>query len=408
MTSTRTRSRFDADELRLDGQDKVRGRTQYAADVRAGDALWAAFSESPFAHATIRATDVSAALRVPGVRAVITAADIGRRRFGRRLCDWPILADGRVRFIGDRVAAVAAETRDAAEEAARAIVVEYDALPAVFGHAAALAADAPVLHPERDSYAYLGRRPGLPPGTHPNVYAIESLRRGAEPESIFAGAARVFEHTFTIGRQHAGYIEPRATLVWIDAAGIVHLSSPNKGPYAFRTHFAHAVGLPEEQVVLEPVAIGGDFGGKGLTVDELPCYYLARATGRPVRYTSTSTEELRRGPTRHAATITLRTAVDSDGRILAHHSDVRYDGGAYAATKPIPNLLPGNAYGSIPYYVPNVRLDITGFYSECAARRARARARRTTDVFGLGGAPRPHRARTRQRSGRRPLAQSRR
>jgi CO/xanthine dehydrogenase Mo-binding subunit len=123
------------------------------------------------------------------------------------------------------------------------------------------------------------------------------------------------------------------------------------------------VGLPEEQVVIEPVAIGSDFGGKGLTVDELPCYFLSRATGRPVRYTSTSTEELRRGPTRHAATVTLRSVVDADGRLLAHHSDVRYDGGAYAATKPIPNLLPGNAYGSIPYRVPNVRLDITGVYT---------------------------------------------
>lgn len=360
---TRTGARFATDEIRIDGVDKVCGRTRYAADIPADRALWAAFTESPYPHAAIRAIDVSAARAMPGVHAVLTAADIGERRFGRRLCDWPILASGRVRFIGDRVAAVAAETRAAAETAARAIVVEYDELPPVLDVTQALAADAPILHPEHDAYAYFGKREPRASGMHPNVYAVETIQRGEQPEAIFAAGAHVFTHTFTFGRQHAGYIEPRATLVWIDAAGIVHLSSPNKGPYAFRAHFAHAVGLPEEQIVLEPVAIGGDFGGKGLTVDELPCYFLARETGRPVRYTSTSSEELRRGPTRHAATVTLTTATDATGMMLAHHSDVRYDGGAYAATKPIPNLLPGNAYGAIPYRIANVRLDISGVYT---------------------------------------------
>jgi carbon-monoxide dehydrogenase large subunit len=360
---TRASARFAGDEIRIDGVDKVCGQTRYAADVPAERALWAAFVESPYPHATIRAIDVSAARAIPGVHAVLTAADIGERRFGRRLCDWPILAESRVRFIGDRVAAVAAETPTAAEAAARAIVVEYDELPAVLDVAEALSADAPILHPEHDTYTYFGTREPRAPGMHPNVYGVETIERGEQPETIFATAAHIFTHTFTFGRQHAGYIEPRATLVWIDAAGIVHLSSPNKGPYAFRAHFAHAVGLPEEQIVLEPVAIGGDFGGKGLTVDELPCYFLARATGRPVRYTSTSSEELRRGPTRHAATLTLTTAIDATGLMLAHHSEVRYNGGAYAATKPIPNLLPGNAYGAIPYRVPNVRLDISGVYT---------------------------------------------
>ena len=359
----RTHTLFANNEIRIDGVEKVSGRTHYAADVPADDTLWAAFTESPFAHATIRSIDVSAAYAVSGVVAVLTAADIEHRRFGRRLCDWPILAWETVRFIGDRVAAVAAETREAAAEGARAIAVEYDELPAIFSVASALDDDAPVLHADRDAYDYLGKRRPLPAGTHPNVYGCESIVLGDATELVFEHAAHVFRHTLTLGRQHAGYIEPRATLVWIDAAGIVHLSSPNKGPYQFRTHFAHAVGLPEEHVLIEPVAIGGDFGGKGLTVDELPCYFLARATGRPVRYTSTSAEELRRGPTRHAATVTLRTAVDADGTMLAHQSVVYYDGGAYAGTKPIPNLLPGNAYGSIPYHVPHVRLDIYGVYT---------------------------------------------
>jgi CO/xanthine dehydrogenase Mo-binding subunit len=336
----------------------------YAADVRADGALWAAFAESPHPHATIRAIDVRPACAIPGVRAVLVADDIGHARFGRQLCDWPILASGTVRFIGDRVAAVAAETREAAEEAARAVLVTYDELPAVFTAGDALAAGAPVLHPLRDAYDFIGTHHLEPaPRTHANVYGALTLRHDDEGlEAAFASAHRVFEHAFQTPRQLAGFIEPRATLVWIDA-GIVHVSSPNKGPYAFRRHFAHAAGLREEQVVIEPVAIGGDFGGKGLTVDELPCYYLARATNRPVRYVATYAEELRRGPTRHETTLTLRSAVDAHGKLLAHYSNVVYNGGAYAATKPIPTLLPGNAYGSIPYHVPHVRLDISGVYT---------------------------------------------
>lgn len=354
---------FAADEYRIDGRDKVSGRTIYAADISRTGALWAAFVESPYAHAAVRSIDVRAARAIDGVRAVLTAADIGHRRFGRQLCDWPILASDTVRFIGDRVAAVAAETREAAEEAARAVIVTYDALPAVLDAAAALRADAPVLHPDAAAYDYLGPHGERVPHDHPNVYGSMQIRRNdAELEAIFARAHRVFEHSFETPRQLAGFVEPRATLVWIDG-DIVHVHSPNKGPYAFRRHFAHAAGIPETQVVIEPVAIGGDFGGKGLTVDELPCYFLARATGRPVRYIATYAEELRRGATRHRTSLTLRSAVDPTGALLAHTSTVIYDGGAYAATKPIPTLLPGNAYGAIPYRVPHVRLDIFGVYT---------------------------------------------
>jgi CO/xanthine dehydrogenase Mo-binding subunit len=300
---------------------------------------------------------------VVGVRAVLTAAEIGCRRFGRALCDWPVLASGTVRFIGDRVAAVAAETREAAEEAARMVVVSYEQLPAVFDVEAALRPDAPALHPDWESYDYIAQHDEREPHAHPNVYGVKTTQKGdAALDAIFARAFRVFEHRFETPRQLAGFIEPRATLVWIEN-DVVHIHSPNKGPYAFRRHFAHAAGIPEEQVVIEPVSIGGDFGGKGLTVDELPCYFLARETGRPVRYTATYAEELRRGATRHRTSLTLRSAVAADGTFLAHASTVIYDGGAYAATKPIPTLLPGNSYGSIPYRVPHARLDCLGVYT---------------------------------------------
>src|SRR6185437_852369 len=120
-----------AGERRIDGEAKVSGRMRYTADHRREHALWAAFIGSPHARAKVRRVDVSAAAAMPGVRAIITGADVGDRRIGRQLLDWPILAGDEVRFIGDRIAAVAAESREEAEGAARAIRVDYDVLPAI-------------------------------------------------------------------------------------------------------------------------------------------------------------------------------------------------------------------------------------------------------------------------------------
>src|SRR5262249_22930980 len=139
-------------ERRIDGRDKVSGRMQYTADVKRPGMLWAAFTTSPHAFATIRSIDVSAARAVPGVRAVLTGEDIRRPRLGRQLHDWPVLAWDRVLMIGDRVAAIAADTREAAEEAARAVVVRYEEHTPLLDPLQALSPDAPLLHPERDSY----------------------------------------------------------------------------------------------------------------------------------------------------------------------------------------------------------------------------------------------------------------
>ena len=117
---------FADNEIRVEGHDKVSGRMKYTADVQQPNMLWAAFATSPFAHAKIRRIDSAAARAVDGERAALTAADIGQRMFGRQLYDWPVLTWDKVRLIGDRVAAVAAETREAAETAARLIAVEYE------------------------------------------------------------------------------------------------------------------------------------------------------------------------------------------------------------------------------------------------------------------------------------------
>ena len=344
--------RLAESEYRVDGSDKVSGQAKFVADFALEGMLWAAFLTAPVAHARIAAIDTAAARAIPGVRAVLTGADIGERHLGRILFDWPILAFEKVRFIGDNVAAVAAETPEIAEAALAAIAVRYEELPPLFDPDASIAS-ATLIHERPERYAYRGR--ARPPVPHPNMQGYELVLHG-DVASGFAGAAHVFEHTFTTPRYFAGYIEPRATLVWIDAAGLVHVRSTNKSPFELRDQLALATGVDRDAIVIEPAYIGGDFGSKGLSIEEFPCYYLARATGRPVKYVRRYADDVRATVVRHAAKITLRSGVDADGRFVAFDARLLYDGGAYAAGKPIPLLIPGGRVKT-PYVFSNARIE---------------------------------------------------
>src|SRR5579875_3533224 len=329
---------LERDEIRVEGREKVSGQARYAADFTMEGMLWAAFLTSPVPHAKIVRIDATKAKEYPGVVAVLTGRDIGERRLGRVLFDWPVLAYEKVRFIGDYVAAVAAQTREAAQEATRLIEVEYEELPAIF-------------HPE--GYAYNGKQ--RPPVPHRNMQGYKVVAHG-DVAAGFAQAARIFEHTFTTPRYFAGYIEPRATLVWIDGDDVVHVITTNKSPYGLRQQIAICTGLPPEKIVVEPAFIGGDFGSKGLSVEEFQCYYLARATGRPVKYVRTYPEDIQSTNVRHASKITLRTGVDHDGKFVAFEARLLFDGGAYAAGKPIPDLIPGLPMKT-PYNFRNSRIE---------------------------------------------------
>lgn len=357
-TLRRGRALLETNERRVDAE-KVSGAAKFAADFYLPEMLWAAFATSPFAHARIAAIDVCGAKAMPGVRAVLTGTDIGDRRFGRRLFDRPVLAVDRVLFIGDYVAAVAAETREQAQAAAAAIAVEYEELPAIFEPDEALAAGAPVLHEHPERYYYAG---GTRTSTsHPNVQGERVIVKG-DLQAGFARADRIFEHVFSTPRYHGGYLEPRATVVWIDGDGIVHIIATNKSPFAFRDGFATCVGLPVEQVCVEPAYIGGDFGGKGLSVDEYPCYFLARETKRPIKYVRSYLEDMRATTVRHPSQTHLRTGVTTDGRITAVDARIAFNGGAYAAGKPVPTLLPG-LDPKLPYDIPAGRLKRVSVYT---------------------------------------------
>jgi CO/xanthine dehydrogenase Mo-binding subunit len=370
LAKTPAQDILDTPEWRVEGRDKVTGAARYAADITRPGMLYAAFVGSAYPHARVVSVDAEAARKMPGVRAVITGADVRPARFGRRLQDWPVLAWDRVRFIGDRVAAVAADTLEEAEQAAAAIVVEYEELPALFDPEAALASDAPVLHPDAAEYKYFGgTRPARP---HPNAQGHVMHEHG-DVASGFESAAAVFEHEFSVPRIHPAYIEPHASVVWIEGE-TVHVVTTNKAPFSLRDQMAVTIGVPAERIIVDTPHVGGDFGGKGLSLDEFALYFLARATGRPVRSVLRYTDELQISNTRHAARIRLRTGVDRDGRITAHQARVVFDGGAYAAGKPVAGLLPGGPTLTLAgYHVPAARVEAVAVYTNTVpAGHARA------------------------------------
>jgi CO/xanthine dehydrogenase Mo-binding subunit len=314
---------------RTDNTWKVTGEARYTADVLLPGTLWAKTLRSPYSHARITRIDTSRAESAPGVRAVITGKDVRGILYGRRYRDITVLAQDRARFMGERIAAVAAESLEQAEEALELIEVDYEELPAVFDPLAAAKPDAPIIHPDLNSYK------GLP---HPiegqtNVFVREVFTRG-DVTVGFAQSDVIVENTFTVSRVHQGFLEPHCCLVWIDEQGRVQMWSPNKVPHGLKASMANAFGIEKEKIRVNPVAIGGDFGGKGAPVDEPICYLLALRTGRPVKMVMEYREEFIAGAPRHAAVIQLKTGVTRNGTILAHEMDAYLDAGAYGGFRP--------------------------------------------------------------------------
>ena len=344
---------------RVEGQDKVTGALRYTADVALPGTLWGRALRSPYPHARIVRIDTSRAQQVPGVHAVLTGADVRGIRYGRRLFDVPVLAEERVRFVGERVAAVAAEERHAAAEALALIEVEYEDLPAVFDPLAALQEDAPLLHPEVNSYH------GLPkPLAHPsNAFVRDTWSKGNIDEG-FNRADLIVDNTFTVPRQHQAYLEPHSCLVWIDEQGRVQVWASSKVPYQVKEQLSVALKLPKERIRLNPVAIGGDYGGKGSPMDIPLAYFLAVHSGRPVKMVMDYVEEFTAGNPRHAAIIQLKTGVKRDGTIVAHQAKVFFDSGAYGGFKPVPTVnLGGAAKAAGPYKIPHVHIESTQVYT---------------------------------------------
>ncbi len=344
--------------VRGEGPDKVTGRSVYAADVSLPGMLWGKVLRSPFPHARIVSIDTTAARAVPGVHAVITAADLPDSLVGRRLRDMPVLARDVVRFVGEKVAAVAAETEEAAEEALLLIDVEYKELPAVFDAHEAMDPGAPTLHQGLSGYEGLPQ----PESDVNNVFAHITWGQG-DVEQGFAEADLVFEHTFNAQLMHQAYIEPHACVVSAVPDGpepvegaLVNLWINNKDPYALREQLAAVWGMDEDHIVMHPCSIGGDFGGKGSFMDAPLCYYLSLHSGRPVKMVMDYIQELMAANPRHPATMTIRSGVKRDGTLVARQARVVFDSGGYGAFKPTVYLRGADHLCGV-YRIPHARID---------------------------------------------------
>ncbi|WP_051663275.1 xanthine dehydrogenase family protein molybdopterin-binding subunit [Alicyclobacillus macrosporangiidus] len=292
--------------------DKIHGRTRYVADLHLPGELVGAILRSPHAHARIVSIDVSRALAIPGVHAVLTGKDVPHPAFGpTQYKDWNILASDRVRFVGDEVAAVAAETPEAAAAALNAIDVVYDPLPAVFSPEEALKSGAPVVHDEK-------------PDNRPMHIKIE---RG-DVDAAFARAAIVRGGRYTTNRIYQGHLEPIGVIAtWAEAEGLT-LITPSHIPYRARETYAAAFGLPEEKVRIQVPPIGGSFGAKYVHKAHLIAAALARAARRPVRIVFDRYEDMLTAHPRVPLTIDIRIAADAAGRFLGKDVTVWADAGA--------------------------------------------------------------------------------
>ena len=336
---------------RVEGESKVNGTAKYAVDITLPGMLWGKLLRSPIASGRIKRIDTTKAEALPGVRAVVTGADCTGLKIGRRLYDMPILADGEVRFIGEKVAAVAADNELIAEEAVNLIEVEYEETEPLLDPVEALKPGAKLIHPDVTTYK------GLPkPLSQPtNDFVYVTWGKG-DPETGFRQADVIVENTFTTPVVHQSYIEPHSCAVSAAPDGSAEFWSCSKVPYGVRDQVANALQLPPEKLNFNPVYIGGDFGGKGDFMDLAVVYLLSKKASRPVKLVMDYEEEFAAGNPRHASIIHVKTGVKSDGTLVAHHMNFIFDSGAYGAFKPNA-FLNGPHLSAGPYKIPHVLLE---------------------------------------------------
>jgi CO/xanthine dehydrogenase Mo-binding subunit len=336
---------------RLEGPEKVSGRAIYATDVSLPDMLWCKVLRSPISYGRIKNIDVSRARALPGVRAIVTGEDVKGLLIGRKICDMPILADGVVRFIGEKVAAVAAESEAIAEEAVELIDVEYKEMRALLDPLEAVKPSATLLHPNVTGYRGLLHSIERPS----NVFVHMNWKKG-DVEAGFRDADIIIENTFTTKPVHQAYIEPHACVVRAQRFGGADIWACSKVPFALREQVATAFGKGRDNFIVHPCYIGGCFGGKGDFMDVPVCYLLSLKSGRPVKMVMDYSEEFVAGNPRHAAVVRVKSGVKKDGRLVANQMEYVFDSGAYGAFKPQGYLVgPKEAAG--PYRIRNVFIE---------------------------------------------------
>jgi CO/xanthine dehydrogenase Mo-binding subunit len=353
---------------RVDADDKVTGSALYVDDLSFAGMLHAALVPAGVAHARLAAVDPSEALALPGVRAVLTADDIpGDNQVGVVESDQPLIPFETVRYSGDAVALVVADSAAAAREAAKAVRVDVEELPAVFDAVEAMSTDAPLVHEERRNDE----------GVTGNAFLHLRVRKG-DTDRGFAEADVIVERTFRTFHQEHAYLEPLGAIAVPEEGGSITVYGTMQCPYYVQKAVANVLGLPLASVRVIQTVTGGGFGGKEDVPSEIcACASLAAwKLRRPVKLVHTREEDFYRSSKRHPMTVAFKLGATRDGAFTAAEVRVVADAGAYSTLTPVV-VFRATAHATGPYEIPNVRTDVYGVYTN----------RQTTGAFRGFGQP---------------------
>ena len=300
---------------KVDGIKLATGRPVFTDDIGFEGMLYGELLTSPHAHARIKSIDASRARDLPGVHAVLTHLDIARVKYSSGGQSYPqpppfdqVSLDDKVRHVGDRVAIVAAETPELAQQAVRLIDVEFEVLPHVLDPEKAMQKGAPVIHDEPDTV-------GIHDAARNIVYHIEA--EGGDAEKEWARADRVFEGVYRTGQQQHVHIEPHVCITYWDEDGRLVVRSSTQVPFHIRRMLAPLIGLPVKQIRVIKPRIGGGFGNKQEMILEDLCAHLTVATGRPVRMEYTRQQEFTSSRSRHPQVMRYKVGVTNEMEVVA-------------------------------------------------------------------------------------------
>ena len=333
----------------LEGDDKLCGSAQYIADLHRPGMLHGAILQSPHAHARIRGYDLSAARALPGVRAIVTGDDLDERhRMGAFIKDEPAFAKGKVRYVGEIVAAVAADSEAIAREATRLIHVDYDELPAVVDPAVALAPGAAIIHENSAGYVKV-----FDAGTDGNLCSRTVFTSG-DVDAAWSECDAVVESTFQTQAQAHLSLEPVGALAEIEAGGRITLWSANQSVFRVQASVCESLGLPMTRLRCLTPRVGAGFGNKMEAHVQPVVVLLAMKARRTVRLVLSREEDFETVRARHPFTIRIKTGATRDGTLVAREIELLLDGGAYGDDSP--GVL---GYALLmqcgPYRIPHVR-----------------------------------------------------
>ncbi len=349
---------------KIDAADKVTGAAAYPGDIDLPSQAWMTTVFAGVPHARIRGLDVDAARSAPGVVAVLTAVDVPVNSFGLNVLDQPVLCGpddapgstlaNTVRWEGDRIALVVAESQAQAEAAAKLVRADFETLPLIFDPEAARLPDAVQVH-SYENHAFAGKVPDS------NILLEYHLRHG-DMDAGFAQADVIVEATYRTHAQEHAYLQPEAGVAFVRDDGRVEVIVGGQWMHEDREQIAHALGVPDEQVVVRYPAIGGAFGGREDMSVQILLALAAVKTGRPIKTIWSREESIRGHHKRHPYILKAKWGATRDGKLVAAQMDVTADAGSYASTS---TKVLGNATLAClgPYEIPNVHVDTRAVYT---------------------------------------------